>query len=385
VRQPGERAALLEPSERLELLVLQPTPFCNLDCDYCYLADRGSKARMPPAVLRRTFERVLASRHTQGGFTVVWHAGEPLVAGIGFYEEAIALLGELDTRGLEIHHSFQTNGTLITPAWCELFQRHRVRLGVSIDGPAFLHDAHRKTRGGTGTHERVMAGVRCLQDHGVPFHVITVLTSASLDHPDELFRFYVENGIRRVGFNIEEVEGVNAASSLASHRAGERTGAFFSHFLELLETTGADLRVRELDGLGRLLAGGGPVERNQENTAMRILAVDHAGNFSTWSPELLGQKSPDHGDFLLGNVMTDDLDELEGSPKFRRLRDEIERGVAACRESCEYFRLCGGGSPSNKYFENGTFASTETLHCRLSKQAAVDVLLPRLESALGVA
>jgi uncharacterized protein len=118
---------------------------------------------------------------------------------------------------------------------------------------------------------------------------------------------------------------------------------------------------------------------------MRILSVDHAGNFSTWSPELLGQKSPEHGDFLLGNVRDDDPDALEGSPKFRRLRNEIERGVAACRESCEYFGVCGGGAPSNKYFENSTFASTETLHCRLSKKAVTDVLLERLEDALAIA
>lgn len=371
--------------EKLELLVLQPTPFCNLDCDYCYLADRANTVRMPRAVLRRTFERVLASRHAREGFTVVWHAGEPLVVGIDFYEEAIALLGELDTLGLEIHHSFQTNATLVTPAWCSFFRRHRIRLGVSVDGPAFLHDAHRKTRSGRGTHGRVMTGVRRLQEHGVAFHVISVLTSRSLDHADELFRFYVENGIRRVGFNFEEVEGVNDSSSLASDRGAERTRAFLGRFVELLETTGADLRVRELHGLGRLVAGGGSIERSQESTAMRILSVDHAGNFSTWSPELLGQKSPEHGDFLLGNVMTDELDGLEANPKFRRLRDEIERGVAACRESCEYFGVCGGGAPSNKYFENGTFASTETLHCRLSKKAVADVLLERLEDALKIA
>jgi uncharacterized protein len=348
---------------------------------------------MSRAVLRRTFERVLASRHVRDGFTVVWHAGEPLVVGVEFYEQALADLAELDTRGLAIHHSFQTNGTLVTPAWCDLFKRHRIRLGVSVDGPAFLHDAHRTTRAGGGTHERVMAGVRCLQDHGVPFHVISVLTSRSIEHPDELFAFYVEHGIRRVAFNFEEVEGVNTASSLASERAPERsaerpggkTRAFLRRFLELLETTGADLRVRELDGLGRLIAGGGAVERTQENTAMRILSVDHAGNVSTFSPELLGQKRPGGGDFLLGNVMTDDLDAIAVSPKLRRLRGEIERGVAACRESCPYFSVCGGGSPSNKLFENGTFDSTETLHCLLSKQAVADVLLERLEHALAIA
>ncbi|MFP3940252.1 MAG: cyclophane-forming radical SAM/SPASM peptide maturase GrrM/OscB [Thermoanaerobaculia bacterium] len=365
--------------------MVQPTPFCNLDCDYCYLADRANTVRMPPAVLRRTFEQVLASRHARGEFTVVWHSGEPLVVGIDFYEEAIALIEELDTRGLDVHHSFQTNATLVTPAWCDFFKRHRVRLGVSVDGPAFLHDAHRKTRAGGGTHARAMAGVRCLQDHGVSFHVISVLTSAALDHPDELFRFYVDHGIRRVGFNFEEVEGINASSSLGAEGADERARAFLRRFLELMETSGADLRVRELHGMGGLVARGGAIERNQENTAMRILSVDHAGNVSTWSPELLGQKSAEHGDFLLGNVMEDDLDALQDSPKFRRLRDEIDGGIAACRESCEYFGVCGGGSPSNKYFENGTFSSTETLHCRLSKQAVADVVLEHLESALAIA
>lgn len=375
--------------ETLELLVLQPTPFCNLDCDYCYLADRASTARMSRTVLRRTFEGVLASRCVRDGFTVVWHAGEPLVVGVGFYEEAIALLDELDTRGLTIHHSIQTNGTLVTPAWCEFFKRHRIRLGVSLDGPAFLHDAHRRTRAGRGTHERVMAGVRCLQGHGVPFHVISVLTSRALEHPDELFRFYVDHGIRRVAFNFEEVEGVNTASSLSPERGSARPGAgaraFLRRFLELLETTGADLSVRELDGLGRLIAGGGTVGRNQENTAMRIVSVDHAGNVSTFSPELLGQKHPAGGDFLLGNVLTDDLDAVAASPKLRRLQGEIDRGVAACRESCQYFSVCGGGSPSNKLFENGTFGSTETLHCLLSKQAVAGVLIERLETALDIA
>src|SRR6187397_671006 len=136
---------------RLELLVIQPTPFCNLNCEYCYLPDRSSTARMSERVLRRTFEQVLSSGFARGSMTVVWHAGEPLVLPIAYYEHAIAMLAELNTASLTIHHALQTNATLINAAWCEFIKRHHVRVGVSVDGPAFLHDARRKTRSGRGT------------------------------------------------------------------------------------------------------------------------------------------------------------------------------------------------------------------------------------------
>lgn len=375
------------PELRLELLVIQPTPFCNLDCDYCYLPHRDSKQRISEAVLRRCFERVLGSPYVEKGFTVVWHAGEPLVLPVSFYESAFSLIRELNTRGVEIGHSFQTNGTLIDERWCDFLLANHVRIGVSVDGPAFLHDARRKTRTGRGTHERVMRGIRALQDHAIDFHVISVLTKESLSHPDEMFQFYADHGIRRVGFNIEEIEGINRKSTLDSKAAAAQVRSFMRRFLELAKRSEAPLEMREFHGLAQLIVQGdrgGLLDGNQENTPLAIVSVDCAGNLSTFSPELLGAKSERYQDFVLGNVLCDDLDSVLASARFRRLRGEIERGIARCRRSCEYFGVCGGGSPSNKYFENGSLQSTETMHCRLSKQAIVDVLLEDLEGSLGL-
>jgi uncharacterized protein len=58
---------------------------------------------------------------------------------------------------------------------------------------------------------------------------------------------------------------------------------------------------------------------------------------------------------------------------------DIETGVAMCRERCEYFSVCGGGEPVNKLAENGTFASTETTYCRMTKMRATDLVLDALE------
>ena len=49
---------------RTRLLILQPTPFCNIDCNYCYLPTRNDRHRMPyeivEAAVRFVFDHQLA-------------------------------------------------------------------------------------------------------------------------------------------------------------------------------------------------------------------------------------------------------------------------------------------------------------------------------------
>jgi uncharacterized protein len=221
-----------------------------------------------------------------------------------------------------------------------------------------------------------------LHEHDIPFEVITVLTADSLDYPDELFDFYRANGIGSVGFNVEEIEGPHTTSSLQRAGTPERFRRFLTRFVTLARSADPPLLVREFETSAAALRGAlryGPGGRTQENKPWAIVNVDCQGNFSTYSPELLGILSPAHGGFTLGNVATDSLEAVLASARFRRLEDEIGRGVEMCRESCAYFPFCGGGPPANKYFETGTFASTETLSCRLHKKVCVDVALALLE------
>ena len=74
---------------------------------------------------------------------------------------------------------------------------------------------------------------------------------------------------------------------------------------------------------------------------------------------------------------------LEGGaqPNFARMLADIRAGVEMCRERCEYFSVCGGGEPVNKLAENGSFASTETTYCRLTKMRTTDLVLDALDRA----
>jgi uncharacterized protein len=120
---------------------------------------------------------------------------------------------------------------------------------------------------------------------------------------------------------------------------------------------------------------------NQLVEPFAVTSMDWAGNISTFSPELLGLKNPVYEDFLLGNINCDRLVDLLRRPNLARMLADISAGVEMCRERCEYFSVCGGGEPVNKLAENGSFASTETTYCRLTKMRATDLVLDALERA----
>jgi len=364
------------PSLQVKLLILQGTPFCNIDCSYCYLPNRTARGRMLPATLDAIVDHLLADDLLGPHLTVNWHAGEPLVLGVDFYREAMQRLAPLGARGTHVVHSVQTNGTLIDADWCRFFAETGMRVGVSIDGPADIHDAFRVDRRGRGTHARAMQGIRELRDAGLSFSVIAVLTDRSVDHADAMYEFFVTNGIGVVGFNIEEQEGAHAASSIDAPGFAARYAAFIARFHELVRRDGV-LAVREFEYFeNRILK---PRARsNDQVQPLAILSVDADGNFSTFSPELLDARDERHENFVLGNVHQGGFRAALDTAKFARIHDEISAGVRACSASCEHFVVCGGGAPSNKLFENGSMDSTVTDYCRYTKKMIAELVLNRL-------
>jgi uncharacterized protein len=371
----------------LNLVIVQATSFCNLDCGYCYLPDRQLRKQITIDTVSRIFSRVFESPYVGDGFTVCWHAGEPLAMPPAFYREAFAAVDRAriayGRHECYVAQSLQTNATLITQAWCDLFREFNVEVGVSLDGPAAVHDAHRKYRSGLGSHAAAMRGIALLQENGVPFNVIAVVSDYSLDHPDEIFDFFRDAGIRDVGFNMEEKEGVNADSSLGDRPAtDERYRAFMQRMWDRTAAEGGEFRLREFEALASIAYNGHRLEQTDMNAPFKIVNFDHAGNFSTFDPELLSVAVEPYGTFAFGNVATDSLESIVQTPKFARAHADMQAGVDRCRATCDYFGVCGGGAGSNKYWENGTFNSTQTQACRYRTQILTDIVLAELEQAV---
>ncbi|MER8683967.1 cyclophane-forming radical SAM/SPASM peptide maturase GrrM/OscB [Mesorhizobium sp. M1405] len=369
-----------DENSSVSLVIVQPTPFCNIDCDYCYLGGRTNKKRM-------AIDTVIAIKHFLHGvpkhdkrLTIAWHGGEPLSAGRAFYEKAFAVLVK-DSFEHGIKHNIQTNAMLIDDEWCSLFAIHEVAIGVSIDGPKHVHDAHRMTRAKHGTFDRVMRGIRTLKKHKIDFTTISVVTPDLLNDIESTIDFFLSLGSKQIAFNVEEMEGSHSESTLYKERTRESLIEFFEK-ISSAQRQNSWLRIRELDSMRMHFRA--PIDsaiHRSTNRAGSIISFDVDGNVSTFSPEMLGLTSPTYGRFIWANVCSDSWQSVLQNPGFKRVRAEIDRGVERCRETCGYFAVCGGGDPSNKLAEHATFDATETNCCRLHVQALADVILEELERA----
>jgi uncharacterized protein len=365
-----------DPAPIVDIVVVQPTPFCNINCTYCYLPQRSVTTVMEQSTIANLFKKIFASGWTRDGLTVIWHAGEPLVVPISFYEDAFEAIEALRPASLKLRHSIQTNGMLITPAWCDLFKKWGVGIGVSIDGPKHLHDAHRVTRTGRGTFDKTIAGLRVLQKEGVPFHVITVLSQEGIKAPQEMLDFYLSEGIDDICFNVEESEGDHVSGLFATTDARGVFKRFLSEFWQLSRRSGQIRLIREIDGmLPRVFRPDQSAMRNSQVEPFGMLNVDCLGNASSFSPELLGLKNSAYNDFIVGNINTDSLEDMRCSQSMIAMSRDIAAGVQACQNDCEYFSVCGGGAPVNKLAENGTFRSTRTEFCGLTQMVPIDLIL----------
>ena len=371
------------------LVVVQSTSLCNLDCSYCYLPDRQKKRVFDLNMLPLLMQRILESPFAGPEFSLVWHAGEPLTLPTSWYDQATAIINrsleQFGAQDIQLDQHVQSNATLINDAWCDCFQRNRIVVGISVDGPEHIHDAHRRFRNGRGSHALAMKGIEALHRNDVPFHCISVVTADAMEQPEAMYRFFRDNGIREVGFNVEEQEGIHTSSSMQGSEMEAKYRNFLHAFWSLSEQDGYPVILREFDQVISLIQGNQRMTQNELNRPFSILSVDWQGNFSTFDPELLSVASDRYGTFNLGNLQDLSLVESTETEQFRRLLLDMSSGVESCHQGCEYFGLCGGGNGSNKFWEHGSLASSETNSCRFGTQIPVQVLLERFESGPPVA
>jgi len=345
-------------------IIMQPTTLCNVDCAYCYLPARNRKRDMTPEVARAVASSIPDRWPSSGRLEIVWHGGEPLTIGPNGLAVLLAPFEALRRAG-RVRQVIQTNATLITDAWCDLFAEHDMAVGVSIDGPRAANRRRVDWRG-REVFDRIVTGIEKLKEHGIPFTVIAVVSQDTTGDAYEMLDFIAGLGCPHVGINMEEKEGVN------THRSTPGIGQARRFWRDTFRWSRDHpaMAVREVERLLAFLV----LDRDQRAADTEhdlIPTVGWDGDVVLLSPELLGVHAPRYDDFIGGNVLTDPLPAiLKTAPGLSYVR-EFQAGISKCKATCDFFAYCQGSHAGNRFFEHGWFNVTETEHCRTSTQALV--------------
>ncbi|MCE9891086.1 anaerobic sulfatase maturase [Kluyvera intermedia] len=180
-------------------LMAKPVSYqCNIACDYCFYLEKEQGTLKPRKPARHMDDVTLEAYVRQyieanPGLEVefTWQGGEPTLAGIAFYEKALQLQSKYAGKK-RITNSIQTNGVLIDEAWAEFLAKNKFLVGLSIDGPAWLHDRYRKNRSEQSVFNKILRAMNLLKKHYVDVNILTVVNNVTAEHPQEIYEYLTQ-------------------------------------------------------------------------------------------------------------------------------------------------------------------------------------------------
>ncbi len=341
---------------RIHVLAKPTGAACNLACSYCFFLPKealypGSSFRMSDEVLEN-YIRQLIEAHRSPQVTVAWQGGEPTLMGIDFYRHAIELQEKYRKPGMTFENTMQTNGTLLDDDWCRFFRDNDFLIGISIDGPRELHDACRGDKGGHGSFDRVIRGLRLLQKHGVEYNVLSTVNRSNADYPLEVYRFLRDEARTDWIQFIPIVERINEDGGTLYQEGNtvsdlsvkpEQFGSFLTRiFDEWVRNDVGRVFVQTFEASARKWLAMPSGMCVFEDTCGQGLALEHNGDLY----------SCDHfvePDYRLGNILEKEITELVFSDRQQKFgRDKRDALPQVCRE-CDTLFACRGGCPKNRF------------------------------------
>lgn len=352
------------------LLTKPVGPICNLDCKYCFYLEKENlypgenQWRMSDPLLEEYVRQYIHSQPVPE-INFAWQGGEPTLLGVDFFRKAVALQKRF-AGGKTIHNAIQTNGTLLDDEWCEFLAANKFLVGLSVDGPAELHDLHRVDKRQQPTFEKVMAGLAFLKKHGVDFNTLTVVHRANSQQPLDVYRFLKSIGseflqfiplVERAAppdmsaagydFAAPPLPGETRHSSAAAPWSveAEQYGIFLcAIFDEWVRHDVGKTFVQLFDvALGNWMGLGSSLCVFAEKCGT-ALAIEHNGDIYSCDHYVY----PRH---RLGNVMNNSLGAMVTSPQQLKFgADKCDSLPKYCRE-CEVRFACNGECPKHRFIQ----------------------------------
>lgn len=367
----------------VHLLIKPSSGMCNMRCNYCFYHDITEKREqdsygfMSVETLEQVIKKALAV--AEGSATIAFQGGEPTLSGLPFFQLAVKLASQYNTKQIKVNFAIQTNGYHLGEEWASFFAREHFLVGISIDGTIHTHDAYRKNGGGNGTFLEVMKTVDLFEQYGVEYNILTVVNRRTAASIRKIYQYY---GKMNFGY-LQFIPCLDPIGAPAGKEEYSLTPEAYGQFLcDLFDLWYDDLLhhkevyIRQFYNYASIMVTG------------RAEACDMNGYCSIQNVvEADGEVYPCDffvlDEYKLGNLNTVSFEEIHQ----RRLEIGFlspDKGPDAQCQACRYFTICRGGC-----YRHRTMAEAEgrengrNYFCR-SYQIFFDKCLDRLINAARI-
>lgn len=313
---------------------------CNLNCRYCFYIEKQQQKVMDDATLE-AFIRQQIDAQPGNVVPFAWQGGEPTLCGLDFFRRVSALQKQY-ANGKRIENAFQTNGILLNDEWCQFFRENGWLVGISIDGPAELHDAYRVNRSGKPSHHKVVNAITTLGKHRVDFNLLCVVNNLNSQQPQRLYRYLRTLGTPFLQF-IPLVEQDAQGGLSAESVRGEAWGNFLNAVFDLWarEDIGR-VYVQLFDSTLGVWSGYPSQMCTFGETCGHAFALEANGDVYQCDHYV-------YPDYRLGNLHQIPIKEINASREAIAFGQSKKATLSNDCQRCDVLRFCQGDCPKHRF------------------------------------
>jgi len=331
--------------KKITVMILPVGPRCNLRCAYCYHGKNICAAKGPRKMSSDILSKIFSdSRDLAKNINFLYHGGEPMMAGLSFFEEVVVLQHRFSFYG-KVTNFIQTNATLINDEWADFLVNNHFLVSTSIDGPAHIHNVNRHSASNRGSLYRVLRGAQLVKSRDAKIGCITLLTRINAQCPDEVYSALKESGISGCAIHFcakNDFDGPDLVPTI------EEALGFMKRLFNLwIRDDNPSFQIRNFRNILRSYFGGRTLDcASGPSRCSHFIAIDNKGDVYPCH-RFVGRKN-----FSLGNILKKPLAMIY--KQSRSVYNSMADISKKCHK-CHWLNVCGGGCAYERFVANKTF------------------------------
>jgi len=288
-------------------------------------------------------------QHNISVFDFNFHGGEPLLAGPAFFEKFVSKANAALLPEVTPIYSIQTNGTLLTPEWCELFGKLDMHMGISLDGTPEANDMHRIDHAGRGSYKDIITGIRIAQQStslNTPPGLLSVINVHS--DPEAVYHHFKSISPYNIDFLLPDANYEHLPYEGAADLYGHWETPYANWLIRIFDLWFSERKIFGItifESFIRIIMGNTAGSEVVGNNNKEQLVIETDGGI-----EPVGQlKICGNGFTKLGmNVLNNEIDEIIHTDLGTLYHLSGRKICRFCRE-CPVRNICGAGYLPHRY------------------------------------